>query len=516
MRKQTFLQGALILMIAGLFNRVIGFILRIIIVRMAGDEGLGLFQRVFPLFFTLLLFSTSGFPAAMSKLLPERMARNDLQGSYNLLKLSLVFVLGMSSLMIAIILPGAEFISTVIYKDSRTILPILAILPALLFGSLSSCFNAFFQGMHNMMPTALAQTTEQLSRFFVTLLFLTLLRNYAIHYRSAAIALGITIGEFSAFILLIILFINNLFRDFRIDREKLYKNLRYNYRKDFKEMAGLALPITVARLAHSLMMNGEAILIPRQLQLKGYSLAGATSLYGQLSGMAEQLIYLPTVITIALTTSLVPTIADAYARKDFQKIKNNYRDVIRICTYLGFPLTVIFHRLGTELCELLFAYPQAGKLLSIMGFSCTFLYYQQVSNGMLNGLGKPGLSLLNMLIASGIKLLGIFLLTGPFPGINGAAISISLGTILSAILNFICIGDNIGYSISIKDCFAKPLLASIILFYTIPLLQKLLAPINISFKLAVTIVLFISAVIYIIIMLAIKAITTEDLRHFRI
>ena len=201
MRKQSFLQGALILMFAGLFNRFIGFILRVIIVRMAGDEGLGLFQRVFPLFVTLLLLSTSGFPMAMAKLIPERMARKDLLGSYNLLKLSLLFVLCTASLIIAIMLPGVRFISTVIFRDSRTILLILAILPALLFSSLSSCFNAFFQGMHNMTPTALAQTIEQVSRFLATLLFLALLRHQAVHYRSAGIALGISIGEFSAFIL---------------------------------------------------------------------------------------------------------------------------------------------------------------------------------------------------------------------------------------------------------------------------------------------------------------------------
>ena len=515
MRKQSFLQGALILMFAGLFNRFIGFILRVIIVRMAGDEGLGLFQRVFPLFVTLLLLSTSGFPMAMAKLIPERMARKDLLGSYNLLKLSLLFVLCTASLIIAIMLPGVRFISKVIYRDSRTILLILAILPALLFSSLSSCFNAFFQGMHNMTPTALAQTIEQVSRFLATLLFLALLRHQAVHYRSAGIALGISIGEFSAFILLSILFINSLFRDFQVDKEKIQKNLYHNYREDFKEMARLALPITAGRLAHSLMFNAEAVLIPRQLQLKGFTLKEATSLYGQLSGMAEQLIYLPTVISIALTTSLVPTIADAYTRKDFRKIKSNYQDVIRICTYLGFPLTVIFFRLGTELCGLLFAYPQAGKILSIMGLSSTFLYYQQVSNGMLNGLGKPGLSLLNMLIGSGIKLLGILFLTGPLPGISGAAVSISLGIILTAILNFISIGDNIGYSISIKDCFAKPLLASIIIFYALPILKRFLPLLKLNFKLEIIILLLITILIYLFIMLAVKAITIEDIKHFR-
>ena len=62
MKKQSFLQGALLLILAGLINRVIGFVLRILIVRLIGDEGLGLFQRIFPFFMTLLLISTAGFP----------------------------------------------------------------------------------------------------------------------------------------------------------------------------------------------------------------------------------------------------------------------------------------------------------------------------------------------------------------------------------------------------------------------------------------------------------------------
>ncbi|HHU91849.1 MAG TPA: polysaccharide biosynthesis protein [Halanaerobiaceae bacterium] len=515
MRKQSFLQGALILMIAGLINRILGFILRIIIVRILGDEGLGLFQRIFPLFMTLLLLSTSGFPVAIAKLIPEKMAKKDLQGTYNLLKLSLFFVLSTSTLIIALILPGARFISTVIYKDSRTLLLILAILPALLFSSLSSCFNAYFQGLRNMLPTALAQTTEQASRFIATLVFLILSAPHDVHYRSAGIALGISVGEMAAFLLLVILFIQSLFKNYQPGREKDYQRIRPDYRQDFKEITGLALPITAGRIVHSLMMNAEAILIPRQLQLKGFSLTEATSLYGQLSGMAEQLVYLPTVITIALTTSLVPTIAHAYARKNFKKIKSNYQDVIRICSYLGFPLAVIFFRLGPDLTELLFAHPQAGSLLAILAFSCPFLYYQQVSNGMLNGLGKPQLSFINMAIGSGVKLLGILVLTGPFPGISGPAISISLGIILSALLNFISIGDNIGYSICIKNCFLKPLLASSIIFFALPLLKAFLALLNIHYKISLILLLIISLSLYIIIMFGLKAITPEDLHRFR-
>lgn len=519
MKKQSFLQGALVLMIAGLINRIIGFSLRIIIVKMIGDEGLGLFQRVFPLFITLLLISTAGFPVAISKLIPEKLSKNDLQGSYNLLKVSLVFTLCMGTLITLVTLFSAEFISVKIFNDSRTHIILLAILPAVLISALASCFRGFFQGMHTMLPTALSQIIEQLSRLLATLIIISSITYLSLHYQAAGIALGISIGEFCGLLLLIILFIFNLFRNFKIKgkeiKRKISHKLKYNYLNDLKLIAGLAIPITLGKIVNSLMMSGEAILVPRQLELSGLSVTEATSLYGQLSGMVEQIIHLPTIITIALTTSLVPTISDAYSRKNFKKIKNNYQDVIRITCYLGFPITVIFYKLGSDICKLLFGYPEAGKLLAIMGFASTFIYYLQVSNGMLNGLGKPHISVINMSLGSGVKLLGIFFLTKQSLGINGAAISICLGITLSAILNFIAIGHNIGYNLKLINCFIKPFIASTLIYFITPLLEELLNYISINNNLEIIILLFLLTGIYLSIMIMIKAITTDDLKRFK-
>ncbi len=520
MKKQSFLQGALILMLAGLINRVMGFVLRIFIVRTIGDEGLGLFQMIYPLFTTLLLMSTAGFPVAISKLIPERLAKNDLRGSYNLFKVSLLFILFMSTFMITVIYFSAEFISTRIYSDSRTYLIILSILPAIILSSIAACFRGFFQGMHTMIPTALSQITEQISRLLATLMIINAVSYLGLKYQAAGIAIGISIGEFCGLLLLIVLFIFMLFNNQEKKsklKNKISAYLKHNNISDFKLIAGLAIPITMGRIINSLMMSGEAILIPRQLELSGLSINEATSLYGQLSGMVEQVIFLPTVITIALTISLVPNVSDAYARNNIKKIKNNYQDVIRISCYLGFPITVIFYRLGTNICNLLFGYPQAGELLATMAFCSTFIYYLQVSHGMLNGLGKPHISVINLGIGSAIKLIGIFYLTGQSLGIHGAAISIGLGIVVSALLNFIAIGHNIGYDVKINNSFIKPLIASALLYFSEPYIRGIFAylSINLGTKLETIIILLIMILIYIIIMVLIRAITMEDINRFR-
>ena len=519
MKKQSFLQGALLLMLAGLINRIIGFALRILIVQTIGDEGLGLFQRVFPFFMTLLLISTAGFPLAISKMIPEKLAKNNIRGAFSLLKISLVFILCISTTVVLVSSFSVNFISTKLYNDSRLNLVLLAILPAVIISALASCFKGFFQGMQTMMPTSLSQITEQVCRFLATIVILRIISYPGIHYRSAGIALGISIGEFCGFLLLIVIFLNNLSSNLNYNSKGLKKEYtsqcKYSYRSDLKEIAGLAVPITIGRIINSLMISAEAILIPRKLVSRGLSMTEATSLYGQLSGMVEQVIFLPTVITIALTTSLIPTISAAKARNDQKKIRNNYQETIRISCYLGFPITVIFYRLGTNICNLLFGYPQAGNLLAVMAFSSTFIYYLQVSQGMLNGLGKPHLGVINMGIGSLIKLLGIFFLTDRFPGIFGAAVSICLGVCLSALLNYIVIGNHIGYMINIKNTYLKPLISSIILYYSIGIVEKIVNPYTLHKKFETLLILIIITAIYLLLMILFRAITKEDLKYFK-
>ncbi|MTI61443.1 MAG: polysaccharide biosynthesis protein [Firmicutes bacterium] len=521
MKKQSFLQGALILMIAGLINRVIGFVLRLILVRQIGDEGLGLFQMVYPLFMTLLLLTTAGFPVAISKLIPERMTHNDKQGGYNLLKVTLVFVCLMSILISLILYFSSGYIAQHIYRDSRTGIILLSLIPALLISPLAACFRNFFHGIHSMLPTAFSQITEQFTRLIITLSLVSTAASLGLKYQTASMAVGISAGEFAGLLILLIMFIHHLFlSDYQklshSDKiKKIQKKFKHNFFFDLKTIAALAIPITIGRLVNSLMMSGEAILIPRQLQLAGFSIQEATSLYGQLSGMVEQLIFLPTVITIALTTSLIPNISAARACKNYHKIKENYQDVIRITTYLGFPVTVIFLCKGSEICQLLFGYPAAGVILSHMAFSATFIYFLQVSHGMLNGLGKPQLSLLNLTLGSILKIGGILLLTRQTAlGIHGAAFSIGLGYMLSALLNFIVIGHNIGYSLNIKQCFIKPLLASLLICFIEPYISSYSKKI-ISVSWVDLLVILILILVYAIFMGLIKAVTPEDTRRFK-
>ena len=64
MTKQSFLKGAFILLMASLLVKVLGFVYQIMIIRLISPEGIGIFNMVFPLYITVLVFTTMGFPPA--------------------------------------------------------------------------------------------------------------------------------------------------------------------------------------------------------------------------------------------------------------------------------------------------------------------------------------------------------------------------------------------------------------------------------------------------------------------
>ena len=464
MKRESVLKGTVLLTLSGFFNRGLGFILKMILARTIGAGGLGLFQMVHPLFTTLMLICTAGLPLSLSKLIPEKIVSGRLKDIEHLLKICLLFTLMSGIISTVLLYLTAEYIAGSIYNNPNLYYTIMGLLPVLTICPLAAVFKGYFQGCKTMKPTALARTTEQINRFTATIIIIHLLRNLEVKYQTTGIGLGIAIGELTALLLLFYLFISE--KNILSEKENNKNTVETTpVNKLFLQIMKISLPVTSGRIVNSLMMSIKAFLIPGQLKQSGLSAARAAALYGQLGGMVQQVLFLPIVITGSLTTSFIPSLAAAYADNNYAKIERNYRDIIRLATYLGLPLTAIFHLYGQQICDLLFSYPEAGKILSGLAFGSTFLYYLQLSTGFLNALGHPGTALKNITVGSLLQLAGIyFLVRNPAFRIQGAVIAINSGLIVSALLNYLTIGKIIGFPGQYKLLFLKPLFSSCIFY----------------------------------------------------
>lgn len=520
MKQQTFLKGAVILTIAGFLNRILGFFLRVVMVHYLGDEGVGLYSMIYPVYITLILLSTVGFPVAIAKLVSEKNAQKDVRAVMRILKTSIIFLLGTSLTMTIILVCSARWIAINLLSDIRTYRLLLAIAPSLVFVTMASVFRSYFQGLKTMTPTAVSQTIEQLIRIVASVFFITFLTQRGIQYGATGAALGITMGEFSGIATLLVIFV--IHRIIRNGNDLLSIDIQqapqttYSFPQAFKDLFKLGLPITIGRLVISLMYTIDAILIPSQLQRGGLTIAEATSQFGQLTGIALQIIFLPTIISTALTTSLVPSIADALARNQLQKIRDKYHEVLRITFYIGFPASLFFIFRGSQICILLFDFPEAGILLTLLGLGAISTYFIHVAGGVLNGLGKPHLAVKNLIIGASFKLgFLLTLVSHPLFGIKGAALSLAIGWIVSSIADFISIGRIIGFGMNFYHLLIKPLAGCVLIYLLLPLMDSLAIFLGLTPKLVTLFTLIISAIVYLIWMIIIKGISKEDLKKFK-
>ena len=78
---KKFLKGTLILTASSMVVKVIGSVNWIILSRILGGEGIGLYQMGFPIYLMAITVSSAGIPVAISIITAEKVAENDFFGA---------------------------------------------------------------------------------------------------------------------------------------------------------------------------------------------------------------------------------------------------------------------------------------------------------------------------------------------------------------------------------------------------------------------------------------------------
>ncbi|MCL6559602.1 MAG: oligosaccharide flippase family protein, partial [Firmicutes bacterium] len=301
MTGQSFVYGAAVLLTAGLFNRILGFFYEIILLRLILPEGIGLFNMVYPVYVLVLVMATAGIPVAISKLVAEEIARNNLPGAYRIFNISFAVLAVNSTVFTALCFLGSPFLLEYVFPNPKVYYIFLSLLPGIIVVSLCSAFRGFFQGLQQMTPTAVTQSLEQLVRVVAGLAFACLFLPRGVEYAAIGASLGVVIGEIAGFLSIVTIYLHS--------RPRIHAGMALYPAERLSRSAGrifnLAFPVTLTRIISTLFMSVEAVLIPRRLQASGLGLTDATAAYGQFVGISESLLFTPGIITISLATALV-------------------------------------------------------------------------------------------------------------------------------------------------------------------------------------------------------------------
>lgn len=311
--KRDFLRGAVILSVAGGISKIMGGIYRIPLARMIGDEGMALYQMAYPVYTAILALATAGIPVAISVLVSQKETQGYTGDSHRIFRTSLLILAVFGLMLTLMVMKAASFIAVNILDEPRVYYAILAVAPAIFLSGLISVFRGYFQGYQTMLPTGISQVIEQLFRVIAVLLLAFYFFPKGLEYAVAEATFGAVVGGIVALIVLSVYFIS--FRKVRRSAVALVHS-GYNSIELAKEVVRMAVPVSLGACVLPLVQILDAVIVRKRLEAIGYSHLQATTLFGQLSGKAAVLIGLPTIFTIAVATSMVPAVSEAFAKRD--------------------------------------------------------------------------------------------------------------------------------------------------------------------------------------------------------
>ncbi|MDP4164176.1 MAG: stage V sporulation protein B [Bacillota bacterium] len=449
-----FLKGTMILLLAGLITRVLGFINRIVIARFIGEEGVGLYMMAFPTLVLVITLTQLGLPVAISKNVAEAEARGDTKEIKKILVVSLATTIALSVIFTPALIFLAPYLSKTLFTDPRTYYPLLAIAPVVPIIAVSSVLRGYFQGKQNMKPAANSQILEQVVRIGLIAVMTKAFLPYGIEYAAAAAMFSSVIGELASLIYLMTAF--KLKKRFKL-RSKFFQ-FAHSGKQTFLDLMSIALPTTGSRLIGSVAWFFEPIVVTHSLALAGVAAVEATRQYGALTGYALPLLFLPSFVTLSLATSLVPAISEANSTKNMKLIEYRLQQALKFSFLTGGLAVIILYVLAVPLMKLMFGSANGSQFIQLMAPFFLLFYYQGPLQAALQALNLARAAMINSLIGAIVKTAVIFFLASqPAFGINGAALGIITGIVVVTVLHFATVLKIIPFSLHIFD-YAKSFL----------------------------------------------------------
>lgn len=522
--QKNFVKGAAILGGLGLFSKVIGAVYTIATTYFIGESGMAYYGRAFPIYTFLLAFSSAGLPVAIAKLVAERATLGDYKAAYAVFRRALkaMFIIGLFTTVIMIVFSG-QIAAALGSPDTK--FSIMALGPSLFFVSVMSAYRGYFQGMQRMTPTAISQMIEQVVKMAAGLLLAALWVKQGEVYGAAGAVLGISISEVVACLYMMVLYKRkiNIFR--RREKSVHYRELTTDIGK---RLVYLAAPIIIGACAMPIVQNADSAIITHTLNgMQSVVLAGKEialnpktidSLFSLATTLPNSIINLPAVFSLALAMSLVPSIAASQTEHNIRSIASKSSIGLKLSMLVGLPSAAGLYFLSTPIMHLIYGRLQGdnlligGELLGILAISVFFLTILQTMTGILQGLGKTYLPVINLFIGIGVKI-AVSIATIHIPEINvqGSAYGTLACYAIAALLDVICVVRCAHMRIKILDNFIKPLLAtggmSVVIYFLMPHVAS-----GDYSRTRTVIVIAMAALVYIFLIFLFRALKPEDMK----
>ncbi|MDL2224625.1 polysaccharide biosynthesis protein [Eubacteriales bacterium OttesenSCG-928-M02] len=515
--RKSFAKGATILAAAGIICKILGAAFRIPLEHVLGDVGMAYYSAAYPIYSALLVISSSGIPAAISRLVAERAALGDYRNAHYIFQIAYKLLLLIGFVAMVLMLLGARLLASA--QGMPEAYPTLMVIaPSIFFVAALSAYRGYFQGLQDMTPTAVSQVVEQVVKLGASWGLAAMMVKNGLVAGAVGAIIGVSISEVVALLLVMVMYnrrkgeIKYLIRTSPRVRNFEHRNMVVN------RLLRVAIPITIGASIMPIVNLIDNGMVVRTLTSIGFSEVSAKSSFGILSAMVVPIINMPTIISSSLQVSLVPAISNAMALKNMKRVQQNAATGLKLVILIGLPCAVGLFLLGEPILGILYSSLKgdaeklalAGKLIRTLSIGLFFLMVSHTATGILQGIGRQTVPVRNLAIGGVLKVIVSYLLLRlPEINIQGATIGTTLCYTTAAVLNLISILRHVRFRFSFGDFILRPLIANGLMGAVCYFSYRFIAPAagNIA-GLGISIVL--AVLVYVVTIFLVGAIRPED------
>ena len=521
-KQVSFMKNVLMLMIAQVLIKILGFLYRLVIINIEGfgDIGNGYYATGYQIYSLLLTLSSVGIPTVISKLVSERVAIGDHKGAHRIFRTALKTFTTIGVVMSLGLFLGADFIAKNIINVEGVRYTLMVLAPAIMFVAAGAVMRGYFAGLGTMKPTSITQTLEQFLNCLLTITFVycTIGKDTAI--MAAAGNLSSTIAILIAFIYIVIFYRKQRKEILEDCKNQTVEMETKTTKQILKIIFAVSIPMTIGSLVAELNATIDTLTVSNCIQtaFQGIIQGGKEALElkaMQLSGMVskiETIVRLPLAINAAFCTALVPAIAASLARKDRETAVKRLSFSFFLTIIIILPCAVGLVVLAEPILKTIYPnYSDGASILAITSISMTFVALSYVINGGLYGLGKTYVPAIALAVGAGVKtILNIILVSNPKINILGSPISSAICQAINFAICSFYLSKYIKLDIKIIKHIIKPLISAGIMGLVAYGTHYVLID-RIGNSKATIIAILIGAIIYGVMLIATKTLSKEDM-----
>lgn len=455
---KSYMKGAALLTIAALIVKILSAIYRVPFQNLVGDEGFYIYQQVYPVISIFVVWTSSGFAVAISKMLADNDCVGDVeertQNRRSIMRIIFRYLTMLSFVFFIVLFAGADILAKMMGDANlapllRTGSFIVLVMPAL------AIFKGGFQSRGIMEPIAYAQVLEQTVRVSVILAgtFIIMATTKSLYGAGQMAIIGTVIGEVTGLLL-----------------------IAYLFRKRFGSFIGkLQQPIAIFPVLKEVTLLSLSVSMS-SLLLLGYQLVDSFTIYSILidSGIeqtlaketkgiydrGQPLVQLGVVIASSLSLAIVPLVAHMANKKNGRSTMPFIQLTYKASVLFGWAASLGLILVMPYINAMLFKTDALSEVLMLYVLQIVPLSIILTFTAILQGFGKLKLPALFLSVGFLLKVVLNVWLIGPL-GVLGAAIANNVGLLCTAIALVLYLKNLTGIQLAPASFYRKLSIASL-------------------------------------------------------